>query len=733
MKIDSIDTLNDIGKNIPKMEYVISKGLVMPFNSSNSGSRKQMMAAQLEQLLGLYNPQLARVQTGYESRFGDKSSSLIISDKELVVIHKIPKFTFDEDRFYYLIVYDPKENSFDMIERRGYDHITESYGILYNNEFLDSLKPGGKIEIGDTIRKSLAYDEFNNRCDGINIMATYLSLEATKEDGIVISETAAKMLASPLIKKIQIQINDNDIPLNLYYKNEADYKCFPDIGETTDRTNGILIALRREKKEEMLFTQSRKNLSRILLSDDKYTASGTVIDIDVYCNNAETLNSSYYFSQIAFYNDQQRQFMENFVEKVSPLIESGYYCSYNLKKTYSNFKRILNGGQYLKDNVFSNTIIELTLEEKSIVQIGDKISNRYGGKGVVSNIIPDNMMPLLDNGKRVHLIYNSSTCINRENNGQLNEMYLNFASNRIVDHVLSLDGGFDVNYAINLYIDYLEILNPTLAKNMEEYILSAELDDQVAFMKFVFEEGFILSLDPISDNINIDKLAEIQKRFPFIKQYDVMVPQIGSDGNYRYVKARRTLECGEQYIWRLKQYAEEKFSAVSLSATNLKNENTRNSSKKSYKSPYAKTCIRFGDMETGNLLHLGVEALITNLMLVSLAPKARRNLGRELTEGPIFDIDIKLDQESSNRSVEILNAYLLTIGLRLVFIKIPKRLKHPIKYNYNKSKMPKKLINPIMYKCNDSYIVPMTVGEDRLKQYGKKALRQVLFYKEGDE
>ena len=296
MKINSIDEIvYKVSKQIESMEYVLSKGLLMPSNASNSGPRKQMMGAQVEQLLGLYKPELARLGTGYENRFGDKSSSLIISNKDLMVVNKIPKFTFDPDRFYYLIVYDPNENSFDVIERRSYDHITENYGILYNNDFLDSLNPGDKINKGETIRKSLAYDEFNNRCDGVNLMSGYLSVELTKEDGIIISETAAKKLASPLIKKIQIQINDNDIPLNLYYKNEADYKSFPDIGENTDRTNGVLIALRREKKEEMLFTQSRRNLSRILLSDDKYTASGTVIDIDVYCNNPETLNSSYYF------------------------------------------------------------------------------------------------------------------------------------------------------------------------------------------------------------------------------------------------------------------------------------------------------------------------------------------------------------------------------------------------------------------------------------------------------
>lgn len=733
--IGKLKEFEDSGK-VTEMEQVLSKGLMMPFSMCNSGSRKQMFAAQLEQILALYKPELPRVGTGYENSFGDRSSSLIIADKQYVVIHKISKFSFDPDRFYYLIVFDPSKNSFDVLERKEYEHITESYGILYNNNYMDKLKPGAKIEPNRTIRKSLAYDEFNNRCDGVNLLSTYMSLESTKEDGIVICESASYKLASPLVKKVVAQINDNDIPLNLYPRNINDYKCFPDIGESTDSAKGILFGLRRQKKEEMLFTQSKQNLSKIMISDDKYTVNGTVVDVDIYCNNPELLDESYYFSQLKYYNDERIRFMKEFVEKTESLIESNYECSYELKKLYTNFKHILNGGQYLKDKVFSNVIIELTVVEYSPVHIGDKIANRYGGKGVVSNILPDEMMPLLDNGKRVELIYNSSTCINRENNGQLNEMFLNFASNRIVDHITNLDTAFDVNYAINLYIDYLSILNKDLAKRMEDYILSADVDDQVAFLQMVFDEGFKLSLNPVKDNINIDTFMEIMRKFKFIKQYNVKVPQLGSDGNYRYINTRRTLECGEQYIWRLKQYAEEKFSVVSLSATNLKNENTRNNSKRSYKSPYAKTCVRFGDMETGDLLHLGVEGVITNLLLTSLSPKARRKVGRELTEGPIFDIDIKLDSESTNRSVEILNAYMLTVGLRLVFLKIPKYIKKPIRYDNKKKEMLQynrpKLVRPMVIGDGVNYYIPVTVGEETLYEKQKNTKGKMLKYNEED-
>ena len=79
-------------------------------------------------------------------------------------------------------------------------------------------------------------------------------------------------------------------------------------------------------------------------------------------------------------------------------------------------------------------------------------------------------------------------------------------------------------------------------------------------------------------------------------------------------------------------------------------------------------------MESGDLAHLGVENVIINLMLHSTSPHGRR-LAEELLTGDPFDIDIKLDDMSKNRSVEILNAYFLTMGLELDFRKIPKKKK----------------------------------------------------------
>ena len=109
------------------------------------------------------------------------------------------------------------------------------------------------------------------------------------------------------------------------------------------------------------------------------------------------------------------------------------------------------------------------------------------------------------------------------------------------------------------------------------------------------DDAIILSLEPFTTPVDIDLIAKIYKKFPWIKPYRVSVPMEDSNGDIRYIETRRPLVIGKIYTYRLKQYAEDKFSVTSLSATNIRNLNTRSKANKQYKSPHTRTPIRFGE------------------------------------------------------------------------------------------------------------------------------------------
>ena len=435
-------------KDKPDIEHMLGCGLVQPFNGMTSGSRKVLAHTQKTHVFPLINPEKAIIETGYEIRFGDYSSSVTKADSDYTVVAKISKFSFAPNHHYWLIIRDNKRKYLDVVERISYHYITESYGYLYNNEYMDSLAPGDVIRNGQVVQKSLAFDQYDNRQDGVNLNIAYLALDDTLEDAIVLSDVAAGRLTSPLVKPVEVMINDNDIPLNIY-GNDQVYKIIPDIGEEIKDAN--LIALRKEKKEESYYTQSVNRLRNMMISDDKKQVKGRVIDINIYCNNPEILDGYYYSQLKMYYMELQRQSAE-IVRILTPFASDNYEMSYQLQKLFANSKRIINHDLYIDKRSFSNILLEIDVLEEKHMEAGDKMANRYGGKGVVSDIWPQQFMPRFKNAKGeyeyVDMIYNSSTMVNRENPSQNIEMSLTHIGSSIIDHII--EKKLDVNKAFNL-------------------------------------------------------------------------------------------------------------------------------------------------------------------------------------------------------------------------------------------------------------------------------------------
>jgi hypothetical protein len=230
-----------------------------------------------------------------------------------------------------------------------------------------------------------------------------------------------------------------------------------------------------------------------------------------------------------------------------------------------------------------------------------------------------------------------------------------------------------------MYLTLLKIVAPSMVDFTENLLAKMSDEECIDYIAGVTcsEKALYLVIEPISENMTIDKVEQLYEAFPWAKPEYMSMPIVSSDGSIRYVPSRRPMVYGYQYIYRLKQYAEEKFSVTSLSATNIRNENSKSKSSNNYKALYSRTPIRFGDMETGNLIHLGAELVVQMLMLYSTSPHARR-LTEEMLTGDPFNIDVKLDMESKNRNVEILNVYLKTMGLKLTFKKKPKKFELPM-------------------------------------------------------
>lgn len=680
------DQIKESIKDLPDYDHMLGRTLMQPFKPANSGSRALMNSVHVEHLMVPNYGEVPIIQTGYETEFGRNSSSHIVSESSYTVLNKVHKFEGKDDH-YYLIVRDNKTGVHDIIERISYNYNTESYGFLWNNDRLDNVKIGDQIKEGSVIKTSIGFDEFGNKMNGINLTTLYLSCAQNMEDSIIISESAAKKLETSLVKNTDIAINDNDILLNLY-GNETVYKTFPDIGEYVK--DGKFCSIRRMENENILFSLSQQNLRDIMLSDRNILMEGKVVDISVYCNNPEALGDSHYNAQLFYYYNQNLRFCKEINDIVGPLAMTSK-LSYKLKKFYGRCRDVIAGKQFFKEKLFNHVIMEVTVIQNLPMEPGDKMADRYGGKGVVSMVLPDELMPVLETGRRVEVIKNQSTCINRENIGQLHEQSLSFIGMRIIDH-------FKLKYMsytdmVKMWYKFVSMVDINQAKEIAESInFEDEFECKTIIDSILEDDAIILSTQPFTTSINIDTIAKIYDEFDFLKQYKIMMPMKDSNGNIRMVKALRPMIASKIYHYRLKQYAEEKFSVTSLSATNLKNLNTRSKANKMYEAKYTKTPIMFGFMESGDLMHMGVQYVVMNLMLYSSSPQGRR-LVEQLLVGDPYNINIKLDQHSKNRNAEIINALMETMGLTLTFNRIPKKRKDMV-LNVMAKVIPPRLFEP---------------------------------------
>ena len=347
-------------------------------------------------------------------------------------------------------------------------------------------------------------------------------------------------------------------------------------------------------------------------------------------------------------------------------------------------------------------VMEVYIQQSKPLHRGDKISDRYGGKGVISKVIPDDLMPKYyskGRWKPVDVLYSMCTCINRLNDGQLFETSITYIGWQLTEYIEA--NVKDYNIAWALITKYVSILNPTQAEEMltmyridygtgpdpmdanaqSGIIADDEHYNRNIYIEMILHDGCIMvSIPPISSNMCIDKIKEIYDSFPFLKKHcPVYVPQRGSDGSMRMVPTRRPLVIGRKYIFRLKQLAEEKFSGISLASINIRNENSKSRLAKTHNARFPSTPVRvFGEMESSTLSsHVGINTFIEEFLLNSSSPEARR-LNKELLVGDPFAFNIELDENCVSQSADKLQALLKVLGERLCFHKVRKFTYKPV-------------------------------------------------------
>lgn len=627
-----------------------------------SGARSIMFTSHLKQLLNLENPDFPLVNTNYENLVGRNNTTIKKAKRDWVVEDKIYKFDGDH-KLYMLILYDPEENYYHVIQKKCVENLTEKFGFRYNTENLDKMEVGDEIKKGDVLYKSSSYDEDDNYCYGKNVTFMYLVDSDTIEDAIKVSESIANELLSTEIETVTVSLNDNDILCNIY-GDDDNYKAFPDIGENTiDKT---VCCKRRIYNEQLLYDFKKSNLRKIDYSNDVLAlCDGKITDINIYCNkDLDEIPDNPMYNQIKAYHKNEIRYYTELYNKTKEIIESGAKYSRDLDYVYKKSKEILDEHYKWRKSdgsVFNNMVIQFEVVRSVKLERGGKITGRYGNKGVVSTITPDDEMPILENGKRVDIIFNVLGVPNRLNTFQLIEQSINFVTGHVVKRLSELDS---MKEKEELLFDIVSRFNPNQAKEMKKFYKKLKPTKKDLFFEQIQQFGIYIHIQPLWEEVPIfDVLRKIYADYPWIQPYRVFIKKFG-----RMVPMMNKMVVSEMYVMKLKQTAHKNFSSRSTGSLSKKGLPEKTDNAKDNKTAYKDTPVKLGIDENLNLMICTpAEEIVKLHMFYRNSINGRKSLGKSLmTEMDTIE-DFDIDETTKNRNVEILQAYFKAMGLRLAF------------------------------------------------------------------
>ena len=249
---------------------------------------------------------------------------------------------------------------------------------------------------------------------------------------------------------------------------------------------------------------------------------------------------------------KENSYMETFER-----IKSAYETKLTILKNVTEEKiAFYKKGDDLPSGVIK--VIKIYIASKRPISVGDKMAGRHGNKGIVSNILPREDMPYLDNGKAVDIVLNPLGVPSRMNVGQILETILGYAGKRLGEQMQEIvDGG--------VYNSIKAALEDSYGSEVVEELEKVQgKDGVVEFARRTIKEGVHFQA-PIFQGADFE--ADIK---PLLKKTGLSL-----DGTYRIRDGRtgdyfdQPVTIGTIYMMKLNHMVEDKLHARSVGPYSL--------------------------------------------------------------------------------------------------------------------------------------------------------------------
>jgi DNA-directed RNA polymerase subunit beta len=364
--------------DISPKQIISETTALIPFLEHDDNTRASMGSNMQRQAVSLINPTSPVVGTGMEEVVAKSSGQIFLAEDNGTVSY------VDAEQI--VVIYD---NGKKVIYRlQNYTRSNQSTCIHHRAK----VKKGQKVSRGDVLSDGPA-TENGELALGRNVLVAYMAWRGYNfEDAVIISDRIVKdgYFDSVHIETFTIDVRDTKLGPEIITRD------IPNVGENRLKDldeNGIVRIGASVREGDILV--------------GKITPKG------------ETELSAEERLLRAIFGDKARDVKDTSLRL--PGGEGGKVVGVQI------FNR--TNGDELPTGV--NQQIRVNVAQTRKISVGDKVAGRHGNKGVVSVIVPQENMPFLEDGTPVDIILNPLGVSSRMNIGQILEVHIGWAAQKL--------------------------------------------------------------------------------------------------------------------------------------------------------------------------------------------------------------------------------------------------------------------------------------------------------------
>lgn len=376
-------------------------GRQIPFINYTDSVRVSMGTGMLKQAIPLANAERALVDTGNREELNHN----VMNEKFIFPEGKVKQITEDK-----IVVALPGGKETEILRKTAIQSINDI--SVYTEP---KVKVGQKIKKGDIVTGpvGLGNDTYKG---GVNALVLYHAyFGKINEDALVISESFAKKIVSYSIIDLTFQVRSTSslkwiIPVGSEVKSK-DTVMTVNVAVRLDEIN-------RQLSEKLGGIFDDSGLDRYVIEDkmkvpnsiDKAIVADVMIQKNedpIIQKNVKVPDYTFSYTSDSYIEDYMKTVEDDRKKKIYPLFPE-YVASDRLRPLQ------INPEEYKV--VYT---VRIRLIKYTYGMIGTKITSRYGGKGVVSEVMPDELMPYMIDSttgekKRIEVVMNPYSTINRK-------------------------------------------------------------------------------------------------------------------------------------------------------------------------------------------------------------------------------------------------------------------------------------------------------------------------------